>query len=1134
MMIEKRNFHGGMNGDLSARLLPDTDCLNLMNGRTAVTKYGRLGRYENCPGTTKVSQQVLPPYGQDQTIGTAVDLENMRLIFFNYNTFSDHGIYCYDPFVNFIYAVAYDSKTAGGLGFSKNSLIHSARVENGCLYWADSTNNEPRRLNINAGINMNHPGTFPNVVAYKPNMAQSVIRWIRRQPGLPLTSVKATDANFNNNFIKNEAFQFDWRYICRDYETTTLSGLSLLQNYNLATDNSNFITITAPLGETIEQDIIQVDFVAKYLNGGKSFIIHSWNVNIPADLAAINAHNAGTTALSFNFYNDTLGIALDDAYSAKPYDSLPIYAQTIEMARFRSFLANYTIGYNTPTLTSLIAAAQQSSTAVLTGQWILIQFNFGASVHYFLDLGVLGIFDTTVQPTPPPYPSTYAYANMTFVAAGPANFSLYVVSSGLYPNWINGIQYPGSSATITGGPPVPGIAGTSAYKSGANYQVSISFLDHSGRKCGILTNSNLKIPIGERAYNQINYTTNINWSLSNIAALAEIPIWAYYYSINISKCLTTRHFLQQKVRNITYAVKDPITGIWTYNTTAYSPTLNGIAFDSTRLISIGMGYVFSPGDLVKLYIGSNLYNLSIIGQDGNWVICELANVGTLGNTASPMMTALFEIYTPYKTSVSEPNYEVAQIYKVTNPATGSRQYSTLAGSIRGDITLLTRNDGNGDYLTENMSPNDKFYQNWNTDAGRPNFIDTIGQTVNTNKVCYSNTLIQGSKVNGLSTFDALDTKDINSECGSITKLQLANKVSQEQGDVMLAICVSDIASMYLGEVQLVGQTGNAFVAQAPSVIGTINVLKGSLGTTRPESVCEYLGLVFGIDLNVGEFWQYSVNGSESVSRYKMKRFFKNYCDVYNVSNANNLDNINGFHHIRSTINPFHKEVSVTLPALIYQNYANNLPGYTSVPSYTTSIVNRFDIWDELQKTMNFCFEENKWGSNFEWVSEWSDFLQETQYLFKNGNLYIADSNVTNWNTVFGVQYPMRICTTANLNPSNIKDLYNIAIEGDSTIPNYVVALTAVPNQQITDLASIDSQWQNNESVCDATFLGDRLDPNQSGTFDQKLFTGSVLKDFSIFVMAEWQVYDRLLYVQFINVGYDSSKGQTNITKVINP
>lgn len=1140
MLVEKRNFQGGMNSDLSPRLLPDTDCLNIMNGRMGVTKYGRAGRLENIPGTTQVSQQVYPPYGTHQTIGSCPDLENMRLLFFNYNTFSDHGIYCYEPLNNTIYAVLYDSQVIGGLGFSRNSLIHSCRVQNGNLYWCDSTNNEPRRININAGIEMNHNGTFPNVTRYEYPMTQSVIRWIRRQPGFPLSVAKDNDPSFANNFIKNEAFLMQWRYIYRDYETSTLSSFSGLMNFNLASDDDNFIAITAPLEEQIDQDVLQVDYVVKYLNGNKSFITKSWNKNIAADLAEINAHNAGATALTFNFYNDIIGIALDDAYSVKPFDSLPVYAQTIEMARFRAFMGNYTIGYDTPTTTSLSAEfvtdTQGSGASGTTGILGYYSSPFVITPIFFIVITqTVGFDGYYAQPdSGNNNPGTLAWGGLVFIGTTQDSITTYY---GIGPSTVVFFypQLPAFVVTLTGAPFVTNLSSSVIYKSDASYKIATEFLDHAGRKCGVVTNDNQIYTTPDRQYSTVSFARALNWSLSNTNAVSEIPVWASYYSILITKCIRTRYFLQARVKNLTYATKDS-DGLYVFNSAAYSTTLNGVAIDITRLNGFGMGYNFTEGDLLKLYKGTDVYNLSITGQDGDWIICELENIGTIGNTATPYITALFEIYTPYKTSLSEPYYEVSQIFSINNAGTSSREYSLLNGSIGGDITLLNRNDGVFDYLTENMSPNDKFYKIWNTNSGRPNFIDTIGQVVKQSSIAFSNTFISGTKVNGLSTFDALDTKDI--QCGTITKLQVANKIAEDQGDVMLAICETETASLYLGEVQLVGQQGNAFVAQALGVIGTVNVLKGSLGTTRPESVTEYLGLVFGIDLNKGTFWQYSQAGLEPVSRYKMSRFFKNYCDGYLAANTNNLDNINGFHHIRGSINPFHKEAQIILPALIYENYAETLPSYTSVPSYASSIVNRFDVYDQLQKTMSFSYEENKWGSNYEWVAEWQDYLQNTSYGFKNGNLYIFDSNTTNWNTVFGVEYPVRICCTGNLNPSSIKDLFNIAIEGDGTTPNYTVALTAVPNQQITDLSSTDAIngqpiWTVNESVCEAAFLADRLSPNATGTAEEKLFKGDVLKDFAIFVMCEWQVYDRLLYIQFINIGYDQSRGQSNVTNVIN-
>jgi len=240
----------------------------------------------------------------------------------------------------------------------------------------------------------------------------------------------------------------------------------------------------------------------------------------------------------------------------------------------------------------------------------------------------------------------------------------------------------------------------------------------------------------------------------------------------------------------------------------------------------------------------------------------------------------------------------------------------------------------------------------------------------------------------------------------------------------------------------------------------------------------------------------------------------------------------------SGIDAFHKELVCGMPGLIYSNYANTLPSYSSVPSYATSIINRFDIYDQLAKDMCFSFEENIWSKNFNYGCEWFETVENTMFGWKNGIMWSFNTNTTQWNTFFGTQYPVRICITGNINSSMMKVLNNISIEGDGTIPNYVVALTAVPNQQITDLANTDtvngeSVWVVNEGVAERPFLADRLSPNVSGTADEKLFMGDPLRDFSIFVMCEWQKYDSLLYINFINLGYSESKGMSNLVNVIN-
>lgn len=270
----------------------------------------------------------------------------------------------------------------------------------------------------------------------------------------------------------------------------------------------------------------------------------------------------------------------------------------------------------------------------------------------------------------------------------------------------------------------------------------------------------------------------------------------------------------------------------------------------------------------------------------------------------------------------------------------------------------------------------------------------------------------------------------------------------------------------------------------------------------------------------------------------MSRFFKRYCKDYLDASTGNLDNINGFHHIPMGVDVFHKEVLTTLPGLIYENYAATFPSYSSVPEYATSIINRFDIYDSLAKTMAFQYEENKFGSNFEFMPEMYAYLQNIMFGFKNGLPYTFNTNTTNWNTFFGVEYPVRLCFTGNLNPSALKVLNNIVAESN-TIPNFTVAYTDFPNIQISDLAywtpSNLNDWTDMGGLFDADFFKDRISPNSviGGTADEKMLNGDDLTDFVFKVMMEFQSYDSLIFCNFVDISYSISKGNKQVLNPIN-
>lgn len=1039
MIIEKKIFTGGMDGDTMLQLLAQDNYLNLMNARIGVSQYGRNYRIENFPGTSAISQSVYPPYGTNQCLGSCADIKRNRIFYAMWNSVGYHAIYCRDLNASTTYAVLYDSQVIGGLNFSKSYRIDkNMYIVGDLLYWSDN-NNQPRRINAEAAIKMNHPSYVTNVSAYSWPMTQSVISWIRRPFGLGITATKLTDGTVAENFLKDFAGQFSSRLVYRDGEISVTSTPSNMVNYNYSTDTTNAIDAVFDINEDIDQDVNEVQLLVRYDNDPSYFIIRKWNKDIPADAAAITAHNSGITPLTYRFLNDKLGEAISDVASVKPEDPVPLVAKTIAFALNRAYMANYTRGYNTPTQTSL----------------------------------QIDTFSTS--------------------SADPDNVS--------------------------------------CFKAFSSYQIAIRFRDEFGRKSSIATNDNCIFSIADRNADITSYITSVSWILSNAFATDEIPEWAYYYDILMTKNLRTRYFISGRSITTQYALKNT-DGTYTYQN-IYTGNAYGISL--SPLFLDGVGYLFNEGDMCRVYISgsSTVRELPVLGNDGGNILIQLADIGNL-NT-QPSLT--FEIYTPYKKATNETFYTTGNSYVISNPGTISRTYSTITGNIGGDVyrqkqsiaifvslAIVTRN--------ETMSPNNLVNTlAWFNVFGQSGIQSSFGQAVKPNFIMYSNTRIPGSKTNGLSSFDALDEKPMPETMGSISKLQLASKV-QEEGTIMLAIGEKETASLYLGEVQVVGASKNAFLAQQDGVIGTINILRGNYGTTMPSSVTEYLGMVFWYDILNGYFVQYSLAGLEPVSRFGQLRFFKNYAKDYNLTSQANIESINGFSHIPGYVDPFHSEVGVATPALIYENYANVLPSYSVVPSYASSIIDRFDIYDKLGKMMAYKFTENKWGSNFEGIGEEYNYIQDRMFSWKNGVMYEHNVNTTQWNTVYGVQYPVRYCFVANLNGSLLKVLNNIAVEG-SVIPDFTVAMAKVPNTQLTDLAATDDVWENQEGNMYAVFMSDRLSPNASGTPEERLFTGDPITDTAILVMLEFQQYNNLIYINFVDVGYSAARGQKIIANPSN-
>lgn len=419
------------------------------------------------------------------------------------------------------------------------------------------------------------------------------------------------------------------------------------------------------------------------------------------------------------------------------------------------------------------------------------------------------------------------------------------------------------------------------YKTGAEYGFGVVFYDEYGRYCGVVKGP--KVSINDRAETMTSWVANVNWEL--LGSGDEIPTWAKYYSIVRTKCKKTNYFLQFIPSAIKYVEKDPDTQEYLFTNTV--PTNRfGIALDMSSLLERGMGYTYTAGDRVNVYVGSTVYKLNVLATYGNYLI--------INYNASITTATMTEVYTPMAAQEDEYYFEVGNKYKITNPGLSTRAYSTTSGSIGGDVYKY---DG-----FEQMSNISDMWNQWYTDAGRVMIISDKDVIRQTNVFYFSNSYTYGA--NGLNSFDALDFYVLSPEMGPLERLVMTSKV-QLEGSIMLAICQRETASVYVSESQLFDTQGSAFVAKSSGVVGNVNILRGSYGTIHPESAFEYKGSVMFFDCLKGAWVKYDSNGLFPISSNKMMNYFRQ--AGQNILETNEK--------VLGWVDPYHEEFLAAMPRL---------------------------------------------------------------------------------------------------------------------------------------------------------------------------------------------------------------------------
>jgi hypothetical protein len=197
-------------------------------------------------------------------------------------------------------------------------------------------------------------------------------------------------------------------------------------------------------------------------------------------------------------------------------------------------------------------------------------------------------------------------------------------------------------------------------------------------------------------------------------------------------------------------------------------------------------------------------------------------------------------------------------------------------------------------------------------------------------------------------------------------------------------------------------------------------------------------------------------------------------------------------------------------------------------SITEIVRSYYEAYDQQGGTWAYPTALDKWSTQYSFRPEWMSMVANRLVTFKGGFPYVHNS--ATYNQFYGQGYDSTIAFVHSDAGPDIKAYESVSIEGNT--PDIFHTRTEVPNIQSSDLrgAALNDQtkmagdFRVNEGVNYAPVLRDRLSPNASGTFDQKIYTGDVMRGENALFQGVFSSPSSKKYLNFVSIGFIPSRG----------
>jgi hypothetical protein len=432
------------------------------------------------------------------------------------------------------------------------------------------------------------------------------------------------------------------------------------------------------------------------------------------------------------------------------------------------------------------------------------------------------------------------------------------------------------------------------------------------------------------------------------------------------------------------------------------------------------------------------------------------NTSFFANTTSlPVTTKVYGDF--FRNKYIKPNF--GQLQNVIKGLPFSFYYNTLQEpTVTVYGTAISRN------------PTNLFSQDWNKTIWQSNVVNENQRTVRILQgIIFSDPLIQGTQINGLSKFNSVDNRQAPLENGPITALVRTNATQREPG-VLLAIGKNGVSSFYYDGIQLTNIDGTANVSTSDKYLASQRPLVGNYGAEKLRNICVTpLGTVYYWSEGITDWIRYTNAGLEQLGEtYQFMNYLRN--------------------QLNSSTSVMMTYDQVTDEAIIVGNLANAM------------------VFSERFKTFQGEREYNQGPSSI--CPERGATLSTRTFFFLEGHIWQMGPSVPSAvpNSFFGTRRDPQLTLVTNELPTIVKQWNSIKVIGARPRDCQVVSGSEeYPPLQCT----IDQGWWiNRKGDWDAAI---RRDENSVGG----VMNGKIMESRILISTFAWDAtnFDKLNYIE---------------------